>query len=197
MVWDKNFPSQTDIVKDTFTKYHDNWDAIEDTFAADHIYPGLTDEGEHLQVKFTAPIATPVGGSTKNVLYIKDFAATQTPFTLLAELTFLDSEGNESQLVSGGRVRPKTIYISWNGTTATTAPAGVTVTQSGTGIYLLTFPQIGGDFLLFNYAAAAGAAALSVGSISEQTATTATLKTFQANGNAVSTGFRLEIRAAS
>lgn len=195
MVWDKDFPADDDVVNTSFTKYHDNWDEIEDTFATNHLYPGQTGQGEHTQVKFTAPIATPSAVAGKNYLYVKDFAATQTPYTLLAELTHVDGQGNENQIISGGRVRPKTIYIQWDGATATTAPAGVTVTQNGTGIYDITFPQIGGSFLHFNYSTYSSSG-LSVGSITSQTAISATLKTYQANGNAISTPFNLEIKAA-
>lgn len=195
MSWNKNFPALTDQVDLTFTNYHNNWDAIEDTFATDHRYMGQADEGEHIQISYTAPITTPSAQDGKFYSYIKDYATTESPYAEVIEQTFLDGENNEMQVTSGGRLMPKTVFIDWDGSSATTFPSsGVTVTKTGTGVYDLTFPEIGGSFLFFNFI---GVGTLSFSTITEQTATTATLKTYQANGNATDSDFRLEIKAVT
>jgi hypothetical protein len=55
--------------------------------------------GEHVRIKFNAPIATPVNVANKGFVYIKDFSGK-------AELCFEDEDGNEIQLTSGGVFNP-------------------------------------------------------------------------------------------
>lgn len=198
MTWDPTYPLLTDTnkIKDTFTQITDNWDAIEDTFATDHRYMGQPNEGEHLKVTFTAPQTTPNAEEGKIYTYVKDFAGTASPYTEVVEMTGLDGEANEFQITSGGRIMPKTVYIKWNGTTATSLPSGATVVRTDTGVYDLTFPEIGGSFLFFG-CTSTETIRVSMFTISEQTSTTATVKFFDTDGTRINVPFVIKIRAAT
>jgi hypothetical protein len=62
---------------------------------------GYTEDaaGEHKQVKFYGPISTPSNVANKGFLYVKDFSGK-------LELCFLDEDGDEIQLTSGGVFNP-------------------------------------------------------------------------------------------
>jgi hypothetical protein len=62
---------------------------------------GYTEDaaGEHKRIKFNAPISTPTNVTNKGFLYVKDFSGK-------LELCFLDEDGDEIQLTSGGVFNP-------------------------------------------------------------------------------------------
>ena len=72
--------------------------AIRERFAVDHyiaVAGTQASHGEHLQISFYAPITKPTYAANKGFLYVKDVDD-------VLELHFLDEEGNELQITSGG-----------------------------------------------------------------------------------------------
>jgi hypothetical protein len=92
MVWDKNFPQNTDQIKNAPPDFQANWAALEDTFAADHNIPGASSYGEHKKITFTAPIAKPTGSANKAILYPKDDSGGKV------QLFAVDEDDNDYQI---------------------------------------------------------------------------------------------------
>lgn len=99
--WDSSneaSPADSDPVSEGAEKIRDLKKDVRERVAKDHymdIAGTDADHGEHSKVTFQAPIATPSNVANKGFLYGKDVGGK-------IELHFLDEDGNEIQLTSGG-----------------------------------------------------------------------------------------------
>lgn len=83
-------------------------DAVQERMNVDHYWPLTGSEvsdsatGQHRQIEFYGPIATPTSAANKSWLYSKDVTAK-------AELHWLDEDDNEIQLTSAGKIKKASI----------------------------------------------------------------------------------------
>lgn len=105
--FDKTKPAGSQKVRLSDDDIRSNNDALEDAIGRDHKFPtGYgTDAGEHLQVKFNAPITSPTAVTNKCFVFPKDVAGK-------VELHFLDEDGNEIQLTSVGQILGNPIKVT-------------------------------------------------------------------------------------
>lgn len=97
-LFDKSKPAASTSLRNSNPQILTNWSDIQTAINQDHEFVDATagqQSGEHTQVKFFAPIATPANAANKAWLYSKDVSA-------VTELHWEDESGNELQMTSGG-----------------------------------------------------------------------------------------------
>jgi len=180
MVWDKNFPQNTDQIKDAPPDFQANWAAIEDTFSTDHNIPGATDEGEHKQVTFTAPISKPTGAANKAILYPKDDGSGKI------QMFAVDEDDNDYQLTNfmasnSATFGTNTTYSGANSGGWTFLPGGLIMFY---GTYTPGSSVSSPLFVVYPFAFPSGSAAFSI------LISTNTSEKYIYYSNSTSTGFR-------
>ncbi len=94
--FDKDKPASSTSLRNSNPEILANWSALEAVIGQDHEFStGGSNTGEHLQIKFNAPISTPTNAADKAWLYSKDVNS-------LVEVHILDESGNELQITSTG-----------------------------------------------------------------------------------------------
>lgn len=96
MVWNPAAPSDNESFGPTPSLLRENWSALDDTISVDHYEMNETLEGQHRQI--TLPeITTPSNIADTGIIYTKEVNEITEPF-------YMDSDGNETQLVSEGTI---------------------------------------------------------------------------------------------
>lgn len=94
--YDKDKPASSTSLRASNPEILANWSALETAIGQDHEFStGGSNTGEHLQIKFNAPISTPTNAANKLWIYSKDVSS-------VVEAHILDEAGNELQITSGG-----------------------------------------------------------------------------------------------
>ncbi len=160
MVWNKEAPQNQDQGIDSANDFRANFSSIENTFSTDHNIPDDAAEGEHKKVTLTRPLETseiPTSVADKGFVYTKNVAANQTgedDEKIQPELFFLDEDGNEIQITEGGRIRPRTIFMQFDGTNITfvpqTSPETYLAKRTG-GNFSITIPEQPVNFFTYAY----------------------------------------------